>query len=130
MPLADTVLRLIGILLAGQDDVELMDIVPGWPEADGRQVIGHGPRSRVRRRQIGLSAAEVAVAVGISGATLSRFECNACATPTLLDIGTTPHGDETQRLRSVRLAAALRFGSLADHEAFCDAEEWMTWPVR
>lgn len=130
LPLADTLLRLVFVLLAGQDHVELIDIVPDWPEADGRQVIGHGPRSRVRRRQLGFSAAEVAVAAGISEATLSRFESNARATPTLLDLETTPHGDEIKRLHHVRLATALRFGSLADHEAFCDADDWMTWPVR
>lgn len=129
-PLADTVLRLLVILLAGQDEVELMDIVPDWPEADGRQIIGHGPRSRVRRRQAELSAAAVAATAGVSEATLSRFERNACATPSLLVRKITSHGDELQRLCNVRLATTLRFGSLADHEAFCDADDWMTWPVR
>ncbi len=129
-PLADTVLRLLVILLADQDDVELNDIVPDWPEADGRQIIGHGPRSRVRRRQLGLTAAEVAAAVGVSEATLSRFECDASATPSLLATNVTPHGDEIRLLRSEPLASVLRFADLADHEAFSDAEDWLAWPVQ
>lgn len=130
MPTSDTVLRLILVLLANQDDVELNEIVPNWPEADGRQVVGHGPRSRIRRRQLVLSAADVAAHAGISEATLSRFENNTCATPSLLIVETTSHGDETERLHSERLAKALGFASLADHEAFCDADDWLTWPVQ
>ncbi|WBH15817.1 helix-turn-helix domain-containing protein [Sphingomonas radiodurans] len=128
-PRADTLLRLARILLADQDDVELSDIVPGWPETDGRQVVGHGPRSRVRRQQLKLTEAEVAKKVGVSISTLSRFEGNTRATPTLLVTRTTPHGDVIQLLRSRQLAQALRFADLADHEAFCAAEDWLDWPV-
>lgn len=128
-PLADTVLRLLLILLADQEHVELNEIVPDWPEADGRQVIGHGPRSRVRRRQLDLSAAEVAAAVGVSEATLSRFERDASPTPTLLTTRTDAHGDKVRLLRNKRLARALRFVDLADHEKFCAAEDWLAWPV-
>jgi transcriptional regulator with XRE-family HTH domain len=130
LPLADTVLRLLVILLADQDEFELGDIVPDWPEADGRQVIGHGPRSRVRRRQLGLTASEVAAAVGVSEATLSRFERDASATPTLLATDFTAHGDEMRRLRSEKLASVLRFAGLADHEAFSDADDWLEWPTQ
>lgn len=128
-PLAKTVLRLLEILLAEQDDVELEDIVPSWPEADGRQVIGHGPRSRARREQLDRSAADVAEAAGVSEATLSRFERNAGPTPKLLKETRTPHGDIECSLVSEALAKALRFTSLSDHEAFCDADEWRDWPV-
>lgn len=128
-PLADTVLRLLVILLADQDDVELNEVVPHWPEADAPQVIGHGPRSRVRRRQLDLSAAEVAAAVDVSEATLSRFERDTSATPTLLTTKTDAHGDEVRLLRNKRLARTLRFVDLADHEKFCAAEDWLTWPV-
>lgn len=130
LPLADTVLRLLVTLLAGQDDVELTHIVPDWPEADGRRIVGHGPRSRVRRRQLGLSAATVAALAGVSEATLSRFECNASDTPSLLVIEITPNGDEVRRLRNLCLAMALQFDSLADHEAFCDADDWMICSIR
>lgn len=128
-PLAMTVLRLLEILLAGQDDVELKDIVPSWPEADARQVIGHGPRSRARRQQLDLSAAAVAAAAGLSEATLSRFERNAGPTPSLLKETRTPHGDLESILVSQALAKALCFTSLSDHEAFCDADDWRDWPV-
>lgn len=128
-PLADTVLRLLVILLADQDDVELNEVVPNWPEADGRQVIGHGPRSRVRRRQLDLTAAEVAAAVDVSEATLSRFERDTSATPTLLTTRTNAHGDEVRLLRNKRLARTLRFVDLEDHEKFCAAEDWLAWPV-
>lgn len=129
-PLADTVLRLLVILLADQDVVELKEIVPAWPEADGRQIIGHNPRSRVRRRQLNLSATEMAAAASVSEPTLSRFECNTSATSTLLSTKTNAHGDEVRLLRNKRLARALRFVDLADHEKFCAAEDWLTWPVR
>lgn len=128
-PLAETVLRLLEILLAELDDVELEDIVPSWPEADGRQVIGHGPRSRARRRRLGLSAAAVAAAAGFSEATLSRFERNAGPTPKLLKETRTPHGELQCNLASEALAKALRFTSLSDHEAFCEADHWRDWPV-
>lgn len=129
-PLADTVLRLSAALLAGQDDVELEHIVPAWPEADGRKIIGHGARSRARRRQLGLSAAAVAAAAGVSESTLSRFECGMTARSALLAIEITPHGDQQPILRSERLATALRFVDLAEHEDFCDADDWLDWPVR
>ena len=128
-PLADTVLRLLAVLLIEQDDVELDDVVPAWPEADAGQIVGHGPRSRARRHQLHLSAAVVAAKAGVSEATLSRFERNAGPTPSILKEITTPHGDIENVLTNPALALALGFADIADHEAFCDADDWRTWPV-
>lgn len=128
-PRADTVLHLLSVLLAERDDIELQNIVPDWPEAGARQIIGHGPRSRERRRQLGLTAAMLAEAAGVSEATLSRFERSAGPTPSLLKIEITGLGDHMPRLSSEALARGLQFRSLAEHEAFCDAEDWQSWPA-
>ena len=92
-PRAETVLRLLEVLLAEQNISDLQEIVPSWPEADGRQVVGHGARSRARRRQLDLSAAGVAAKAVVREATLSRFERNAGPTPSLLKETRTEHGD-------------------------------------
>lgn len=128
-PLADTVLGLLAVLLIEQDDVELNDVVPAWPEADAGQIVGHGPRSRARRRQLNLSAAVVAVDAGVSEATLTRFERNAGPTPLILKEVRTPHGDIDGVLTNSALACALGFADLDDHEAFCAANDWREWPI-
>lgn len=129
LPRADTALRLLEVLLADHVEPELNNYVPDWPEADGTEIVGHGPRTRARRRQLKLKAADVAAIIGVSEATLSRFERNACPTPSLLRSRMTPLGDEIFYLRNARLAGALKFRDLEDHEAFCWEPDWRNWKV-
>ncbi|MEA1086460.1 helix-turn-helix domain-containing protein [Sphingomonas sp. CD22] len=128
-PLAATVLMVIAVLLADQDDVELQDVVPAWPEFDPCDPVGHGPRSRARRLQLKRTLADVATMTGVSEATLSRFERGIGGISSLIEIEITGLGDHMPRLRSESLAHALRFHDLADHEAFCDADDWRQWPI-
>lgn len=129
-PLADTVLRVLAALSDNRGDVELENVVPAWPESDIDQIIGHGPRSRERRRNLGCSLAEIARTAGVSESTLSRFERGAGATPSLLMSEEDPSSDKFFRLTSDALARALRFVDLTDHEAFCEDDDRRKWPIR
>lgn len=66
---ADTLFRVAHAL-----DMPIRDLVPDWPEWDPIKGHGHGEGVRKRRREIGLTMAELADMVGVSEATLSRHE--------------------------------------------------------
>lgn len=77
---ADTLFRVARAL-----DIPLQEIVPDWPEwvpIAGRTI---GEVARARRRALGLTLAELAARIGVSEATLSRYERGVCASPRLLE---------------------------------------------
>ncbi|WP_457349081.1 helix-turn-helix domain-containing protein [Sphingomonas sp. UYP23] len=111
-PAADTVFRLQAAL-----DLMPGELVPAWPEWNPVGLSTIGTRSRVRRRDLGLSLKTVAVAAGISAATLSRFERDIrWETKSLLDGG--PGTDPTEAAEA--LARALGFPDGAAHGRWCD----------
>lgn len=115
VPTADTIFRLESAL-----DFSATRFVMGWREWSPIGETEPGARSRARRRELGLSLAEVAALAGVSSATLSRFEREERRTPSLLRIVTSEHGGEWAYLTSERLAVALGFASLDDHIRYCD----------
>jgi transcriptional regulator with XRE-family HTH domain len=76
---ADTLFRIAHAL-----DMPIRDLVPEWPEWE--PIKGHGPGegSRERRRALGLSLAQVAREIGVSEASLSRFERGVGTSPVFL----------------------------------------------
>ena len=114
-PVADTVFRLESAL-----DFYAEQFVPAWREWKPIGSSEPGARSRERRRELGLSLAEVARGAGVSVATLSRFEREERPTPSLLRVVKSELGGEWPYLVSERLASALGFASLEEHSDFCD----------
>jgi transcriptional regulator with XRE-family HTH domain len=105
----DTVFRVAYAL-----NIAMSDLVPGWPEWEPLGHGGHGSRTRERRRALGITGAELAVAAGVSEATLSRYERGIGSSRTLLkQVG------DMQFARSDKLARALGFSNVADYEAYC-----------
>ncbi|RYG75250.1 helix-turn-helix domain-containing protein [bacterium] len=122
-PRADTVLRLLSVLLGDDAATEQAALIPAWPESDATRLVGHGPCSRERRRELGLTLADVAAATGLSEATISRFERNAGPTPSIIGWRTSDHGDAHPFLLHEGLAIILGFDTVATHERFCAARE-------
>ena len=77
---ADTLFRIAHAL-----DVSIRAFVPGWPEWEPVKGSAPGDAARERRRRLGLSLAQVAGEVGVSEATLSRFERGLCVSHTFLE---------------------------------------------
>ncbi|WP_137897221.1 helix-turn-helix transcriptional regulator [Sphingomonas sp. 2SG] len=111
-PTADTVFRLQAAL-----NLEPGELVPAWPEWSPIGLPTYGARTRQRRRDLGLSLDMVAAAVGVSAATLSRFERELVASRALAGGHDGPSiGDE---IREKALAIALGFESAIDYRRFC-----------
>lgn len=106
---ADSLFRIAGVL-----DLEMADLVPAWPEwrmVDGH---GHGPRTRARRRELGLSLAELAALAGVSEAMLSRHERGVGRSPALV----RPVGEDDVA-RKEALARALGFADAVEYDSYC-----------
>lgn len=106
---ADTIFRLAHAL-----ELDMRDLVPEWPEWEPVAGGGHGPRTRARRRELGLTLAELAAAAGVSEATLSRHERGMVASPALL----RSVGDDLVASNEA-LALALGFADACELERYC-----------
>lgn len=106
---ADTVFRVAHAL-----ELNMRDLVPLWPEWQVVDGVGHGPRTRARRRALGLSLAELAAVAGVSEATLSRHERGVGASPMLVQAT----GDEHWACNDA-LAQALGFADADVFDEFC-----------
>lgn len=115
-PVADTVFRLEAAL-----DLLPGTLVPDWPEWAPIGSSSLGACSRRRRRQLGRTLAEIAALVGVSPATLSRFEREECATHALVVVSRTAMDTEFSSLTDGRLASALGFDDAAAFEDWCSA---------
>lgn len=117
-PTADTVFRL-------EDALNLVPgtLVPGWPEWKPIGTMTPGARSRERRRALGISITVVARAAGVSIATLSRFEREFGACPSLSVVGFDQGMPFVVGLRSIGYARALGFASVEEHERYCDGDD-------
>jgi transcriptional regulator with XRE-family HTH domain len=117
-PTADTVFRLEAALnlIPGK-------LVPGWPEWKPIGTMTPGARSRDRRRALGISITVVARAAGVSSATLSRFEREFGACPSLSEVGFDQGMPFVVGLRSIGYAKALGFVSVEEHERYCDGDD-------
>lgn len=113
-PVADTVFRLEAAL-----DLPPGALVPDWPEWAPIGSSSLGACARRRRRQLGRTLAEIAASTGVSPATLSRFEREECATPTLAVVRRTALDTEFSSLADDRLASALGFKNAAAFEDWC-----------
>lgn len=118
VPEADTVFRLEHAL-----DLEPGTLVPEWPEWAPLNDTNLGPASRRRRRQLKLSLSVVAGKAGVSPATLSRFEREDGATPSLVRIERTELDTQFQFPAREELATALGFDSLAAYTRWCARHE-------
>jgi transcriptional regulator with XRE-family HTH domain len=76
---ADTLFRVAHAL-----DMDIRELVPDWPEWDPIGADGHGQALRDSRRTRDVTLADLAVALGVSEATLSRHERGICSSPRLL----------------------------------------------
>jgi transcriptional regulator with XRE-family HTH domain len=124
IPSADTIMRLESAL-----DLPEGSLAPDWDLPPGPIECDYGARVRARRRALGLSLEELAVAVGVSPATLSRFERGI----------TVPHRwfaewiDAAGRARvaivAKPLAAALGFAHVGQLHEFCMAGDVTEWRI-
>jgi transcriptional regulator with XRE-family HTH domain len=113
-PTGDTVFRLESAL-----DLEPGTLVPGWPEWKPIGTMTFGSRSRERRRALNIPITIAAKAAGVSMATLSRFEREFGACPTLSVVEFEEGMPVVIGLRSVQYATALGFASIDEHERYC-----------
>ena len=109
-PLADTLFR-----LAHAFDLPIGDLVPSWPEWEPVAAAGIGVRTRQRRRALGISVAELALAAGVSEAALSRHERGIGWSPSLV----RRIGDEYAAAND-GLARRLGFVDADEFDLFCD----------
>jgi transcriptional regulator with XRE-family HTH domain len=117
-PTAETVFRLEAAL-----NLIPGTLVPCWPEWKPIGTMTPGARSRERRRAMGISIVVVAEAAGVSIATLSRFEREFGACPTLSVIGFDQGMPFVAGLRSIGYAKALGFVCIEEHERYCDGDD-------
>jgi transcriptional regulator with XRE-family HTH domain len=101
-PEADTVFRLRAAL-----ELEPDALIPAWPEWSPIGTPALGARSRERRRAVGLSLQQVASRIGVSGATLSRFERELSGSSVAVNLEA--------------LASALGFEDCDDFRSYCAA---------
>lgn len=105
----DTVFRIAHAL-----GLDRRDLVPAWPEWDPLTAADHGPRTRERRRELGLTAAALATAAGVSEATLSRYEPGiGCSRALIKRVG------ERHYACNEGVARALQFRNLVEFEEYC-----------
>lgn len=76
---ADTLFRIARAL-----DMQITELVPEWPEWDPVAGNSAGSAARELRRANGRSIAEIAARIGVSEATLSRFERDIGESPTFV----------------------------------------------
>ena len=105
----DTIFRVAHAL-----NLTMSDLVPAWPEWEPLGLGGHGPRTRERRRALGITGAKLAVAAGVSEATLSRYERGIGCSPKLLK----RVGDRHYACNE-KLAWALGFSDVGELEEYC-----------
>ena len=107
---ADTLFRVAHAL-----DICIRELVPAWPEWEPISGHGQGEDARERRRALGLTLVEVAAGLGVSEATLSRFERGIGASRLIPE----PAGDEVH-FRDHRLAQPPDAGrGLMPTSSFC-----------
>ena len=107
-------------------DVDYLPLVVGWPLPADPDFPCFGARVRRRRREMGLSLDEVAKAIRVSAATLSRFETEQANPRGLVDVSVDAKGDLLVSIRSDALAKCLGFGSAADLTRYCNASTFGT----
>ena len=99
-----------------EDALDLSDLVPSWPEPLRPSYACYGPRVRLVRRAAGVTAANAAVAAGVSAATFSRFEAGATI-KALVGV----FGERNEGIRSDALAILLGFADARALNAHCEA---------
>lgn len=106
-------------------DFEVKEVVPGWNEPADAELPCYGPRLRHRRRQLGLTLAEVAAAVAVkadlSPSMLSRFECEQSLPRQLVEVTRGRNGQIECRLFNDELAVVLGFEDADALEKYCTA---------
>jgi len=102
-------------------DFEVTDLVPGWHEPADAELPCYGPRIRHRRRQLGLTLAEVAARVDLTPSMLSRFECEQSLPRRLVRITRARNGQIECELVSEELAAILGFEDAVALDDYCNA---------
>jgi transcriptional regulator with XRE-family HTH domain len=117
-PTSETVFRLEAALYLTPGT-----LVPDWPEWKPIGSMTHGARSRERRRALKISITVVAKAADVSIATLSRFEREFGACPTLSVIGFDQGMPFVVGLRNIGYAKALGFVSVEEHERYCAGDD-------
>lgn len=113
-PASDTVFRLEDAM-----DLEPGELVPGWPEWKPIGSPTHGARSRERRRELDLSISVVASKAGVSIATLSRFEREVGATPSLARSEMVEGMVEVIAVTNADFSHALGFAGVDEHNEYC-----------
>lgn len=102
-------------------DFEVKELVPGWIEPADAELPCYGPRVRRRRRQLGLTLAEVAAAVDLSPSMLSRFECEQSLPRRFVEVTKARNGQIECRLVSAELATVLGFEDAEALDDYCTA---------
>lgn len=111
IPTIDTVLRVEAAF-----GLASPHFAPDWVCDSSPDAPGLGPRTRRRRRQLGLTLAACAEAAGVSVATLSRFERGVDRSPALAEV---LHGVVAHAIRNDGLAAILGFADSGEMTRYC-----------
>lgn len=101
-----------------EEVLSLVRLVPGWSDPTVPDSPSYGPRARLARLAAGVSQADVALAAGVSAATLSRFEREMDDTPMLLN----KHG-----VIKDGYAVALGFLDAKEMDGFCMSDSAAPW---
>lgn len=118
----DTVARLSWAL-----DAPVDSMAPEWELPEDPHEPGYGPKIRSRRRALGHSLQTIARQVGVSTATLSRFERGLSLPRGWVFEWTNASGRSRHVIVVEPLAAALRFPSARELHRYCmsvDAAPW------
>jgi len=102
-------------------DLEYEPLVKQWPLPADPDFPCVGARVRRRRRELGLSLEEVADAVGVSAATLSRFETELANPRNLVDVVVDANGELHVSISNDAIARCLGFGNAAELGKHCEA---------
>jgi transcriptional regulator with XRE-family HTH domain len=115
MPSSRTVFAVEKVL-----DLDFRRLVRRWMLPADPEFPCIGGRVRRRRRHLRLSLEQVALAAGVSAATLSRFETEQANPRKLVDVVFDAKGDPIVSIRSDDLARCLGFADAAELQAHCE----------
>lgn len=102
-------------------------LAPDWDLPPSPVESDYGARVRARRRALGLSQEGVALAAGVSAATLSRFERGITITRSWFIDWRDEYGSRRNAIVATPLAHALGFKDSKELHEFCvvgDVSEW------
>ena len=101
-------------------DLDFRRLVKGWLLPADPELPCIGGRVRRRRRHLGMSLEQVALAAGVSAATLSRFETEQALPRKLVDVVFDQKGNPIVSIRSHDLARCLGFADAPELQAHCE----------